>query len=158
MDDLGRDAARYNESIQVAPGRPHGPTNSNHPYRTEGVRLEVVREIPAAESVARANPQFGAGGGDQVYIPDLPGRMRGGDVIAVGPDGTKLPVTVRHDGKITVQAPDGTLIDMTNYGPNPNPNVFTRSEFKAVAPGLRDTYDIGRIGVGIPTRAERIND
>lgn len=65
----------------------------------EGVRLEVVREIPAAESVTHANPQYGAGGGDQVYIPDLPGRMRGGDVIAVGPDGTKVPVTVRHGAK-----------------------------------------------------------
>jgi hypothetical protein len=91
-----------------------------------------------------------------VDIPDLPGRMRGGDVIAVGPDGTKLPVTVRHDGKITVQAPDGSFIDVTNYGRNPN--VFTVLEFEGVQRGLRDVYDTGRIGVGIPTRAERIND
>jgi hypothetical protein len=153
MDDLGRDAARYNESIQVGPGASDGPYN---PYRPEGVRLEAVREIPAAESVARANPQYGAGGGDQVYIPDLPGRMRDGDVIALGPDGSRLPVTVRHDGKITVQAPDGSFIDMTNYGPNPN--VFTVPEFEGVQRGLRDVYDIGRIGIGIPARAERMDD
>jgi len=101
-------------------------------------------------------PQYGAGGGEQVYIPDLPGRMCGGYVIAVGPDGTRLPVTVRHDGKITAQAPNGSFIDVTNYGPNPN--VFTVPEFEGVQRGLRDVYDIGRIGIGIPTRAERIDD
>lgn len=47
---------------------------------------------------------------------------------------------------------------MTNYGPSLN--VFTVPEFEGVQRGLRDVYDIGRIGIGIgiPARAERMDD
>ncbi|MCZ2817267.1 hypothetical protein [Modestobacter sp. VKM Ac-2984] len=60
-------ARRYYEGVQVGPRE--GP-DGHHRYRGGGLQgYEVVKPLPWAESVARANIQFGDGGFSQRFLP-----------------------------------------------------------------------------------------
>jgi hypothetical protein len=65
----GLDARTLFEGLQVAPHPVHG-------YRPSVVAYEVLEEAPAAFGIVRANPQFGAGGYPQLFIPNWQGRLR----------------------------------------------------------------------------------
>jgi hypothetical protein len=68
--------------LQVAPSRFYG-------FRSMVQEFRVLTEIPAAIGIAEANPQFGAGGGEKVFIPyeDHPAGLEPlGDPIPLGRD------------------------------------------------------------------------
>ena len=62
LDDVGTDAVRYNEGLQIRPY--HGS------YRNETTVARVTRPMDVAVAYTRANPQYGAGGLRQIFIPD----------------------------------------------------------------------------------------
>ncbi|RBY76182.1 hypothetical protein DQ239_14380 [Blastococcus sp. TF02-09] len=71
-DDVGRDAGRYYEGLQVQSFSPDG---SPATYRPQLKTYEVVEPMPLGVSVARHNPQFGPGGLPQYYVPDNLGQL-----------------------------------------------------------------------------------
>ncbi len=73
LDDVAGDAVRYNEGLQIRPW--HGT------YRDETSVVRVHRPIDVAVAYTRANPQYGAGGLRQVFIPDA--ESLGDDVLSV---------------------------------------------------------------------------
>lgn len=73
------------EGLQVAPKRVlvDGDTVPQPTMRAEVAVFEIRGDVSAARSVTEANPQFGTGGRDQVYIPDMVDLMESGDVVEV---------------------------------------------------------------------------
>lgn len=63
LDDVSTDARRLYEGVQV---QPYGGS-----YRDEVTRFRVTGDADVAVSYALDNPQFGAGGLRQVYVPDM---------------------------------------------------------------------------------------
>jgi uncharacterized protein YukE len=66
--EVGTDARRYNEGLQVASRR--DPADGVPRYRDGLNTYEVRRPLPVGESIAQANPRFGAGGLSQYFLPD----------------------------------------------------------------------------------------
>lgn len=67
LERTGLDVVKYYEGLQIAPNL----TNAAYDVIRDGVIVYRVSEsTPAAFSLTRANPQFGAGGLPQIYIPD----------------------------------------------------------------------------------------
>ena len=62
LDDIGTDAVRYNEGLQIKPY--HGT------YRDETTIVRVEQPMDVAVAYTRANPQYGPGGIRQIFIPD----------------------------------------------------------------------------------------
>ena len=67
--EVGTDARRYNEGLQVASRR--DPVDGVPRYRDGLNTYEVRRPLPVGESIAQANPRFGAGGLPQYFLPDV---------------------------------------------------------------------------------------
>jgi hypothetical protein len=67
VEQVGTDARAYNEGLQVQSFK---GADGVARYRPELVHYEVRRPLPVAESFAQANPQFGAGGLRQYFVPD----------------------------------------------------------------------------------------
>jgi len=59
---VGDDATALNEGLQVAPR-----AGTYRPFLTE---FRLTQDVEAARSTTLANPQFGAGGFEQCYIPN----------------------------------------------------------------------------------------
>jgi hypothetical protein len=59
---VGNDATALNEGLQVAPRAGL--------YRPGLTEFRLTQDVDAAQSTALANPQFGAGGLQQYYIPN----------------------------------------------------------------------------------------
>jgi hypothetical protein len=68
VEQVGTDARRYNEGLQVASRA--DPVDGVARYRVGLDTYEVRQPMPVAESVARANLRFGAGGLPQYFLPD----------------------------------------------------------------------------------------
>jgi hypothetical protein len=62
LDDVGTDAVKYNEGLQIRPF--HGT------YRDETTVVRVNDRLDVAVAYTRANTQYGTGGLPQVFIPD----------------------------------------------------------------------------------------
>jgi hypothetical protein len=62
LDDVGTDAVRYNEGLQIKPY--HGS------YRDETTVVRVEQPMDVAVAYTKANPQYGPGGMRQIFIPD----------------------------------------------------------------------------------------
>jgi hypothetical protein len=62
LDDVGTDAVRYNEGLQIKPY--HGT------YRDETTIVRVEAPMDVAVAYTKANPQYGPGGMRQIFIPD----------------------------------------------------------------------------------------
>jgi hypothetical protein len=62
----GTDARAFYEGVQAGP---HLDADGVARYRARLLTYEVNKPLPVAESVAEANPQFGAGGFRQYYLP-----------------------------------------------------------------------------------------
>lgn len=69
---MGTDAKAYYEGLQVQ-SRDAGAGVAT--YRSHLNTYTVRRPLPVAESVARANAQFGAGGLRQYFVPDRIGTL-----------------------------------------------------------------------------------
>jgi hypothetical protein len=139
MDDLGYDAARISEAVQVGPTPPGGRYT---PYRPEGISFEAVNEVPAARSIAQANPQYGAGGAQQSFIPDLGGRFQSGDIIAVTPDGSPLTSVVDDLGRVTITDSTGNVFALSNFlDARPGSGVWYSTDFAAAHEAARNVYD-----------------
>jgi hypothetical protein len=83
VDELGGDARRYYEGVQVQSRvmTDGGPAT----YRGQMRTYEVLEPLPLGVSVARNNPQFGPGGLPQYFLPDdLADLIEGGYVREVG--------------------------------------------------------------------------
>jgi len=52
------------------------PQASTGAFRPAATAFEVVEDTPAAFGIVRANPQWGAGGYPQVYVPDWQSKLR----------------------------------------------------------------------------------
>ena len=63
MDTYGNDSTAIFQSLQVGPYK--------GTYRPGMTAYRVKSDLPAAYGNVSANPQFGAGGADQYYIPDF---------------------------------------------------------------------------------------
>lgn len=61
---VGNDAQALNEGLQIAPRAGL--------YRPGLTAFRLTQDVQAARSVALANPQFGAGGLEQFFIPSSP--------------------------------------------------------------------------------------
>jgi hypothetical protein len=61
FERYGDDATALFQGLQVGPYR--------GTYRPGMTAYRVTRDVPAAFGITRANPQFGAGGAPQVYLP-----------------------------------------------------------------------------------------
>ena len=78
-------ARAYFESLQAAPRR---LGHLDPPTLRPGIEIsEVNGDIDIASSSAQANPQFGAGGGEQVFVPGTRGLIDSGALTQVGSHG-----------------------------------------------------------------------
>lgn len=62
LDDVGTDAVRYNEGLQIQPYQGS--------YRNETTVVRVNQPMDVAVAYTTANPQYGAGGLRQIFLPD----------------------------------------------------------------------------------------
>jgi hypothetical protein len=69
VEEVGTDARRYNEGLQVASRK--DPVDGVARYRSHLNTYEVKKPLPVGESIAGANVKFGAGGLPQYFLPDL---------------------------------------------------------------------------------------
>jgi hypothetical protein len=81
-DSMGDSAGRHSESLQLAPGGVAATLRAITVFR-------VTEDIDVAASHALANPQYGAGGGVRIFIPDLHELVARGalTVVQVRPSG-----------------------------------------------------------------------
>ncbi|MDT7536537.1 MAG: hypothetical protein QOI82_122 [Actinomycetota bacterium] len=68
VEQIGTDARRYNEGLQVASRE--DPVDGIARYRSHLNTYEINKPLPVGESIAEANAQFGAGGLSQYFLPD----------------------------------------------------------------------------------------
>jgi hypothetical protein len=68
VEKVGTDARRYNEGLQIASRE--DPVDGVARYREALNHYEVDKPLPVGKSIAQANPQFGAGGLPQYFLPD----------------------------------------------------------------------------------------
>jgi hypothetical protein len=73
------------ESAQVGPSSAHA-----NAYRDGVVVLEVRGSVPAAQGTALANPQYGAGGSVQYFLPDMTGAIASGDLVVLDAAGNAI--------------------------------------------------------------------
>jgi hypothetical protein len=66
----GQDATVLFQGLQTAPQASTGA------FRPAATAFEVVEDTPAAFGIVRANPQWGAGGYPQVYVPEWQSKLR----------------------------------------------------------------------------------
>ncbi len=99
----GNDASSMWEATQVAPSATYGD-------RTQVVTFETASDIPAATSHTSANPQYGAGGATQHYVPDFNNRVVAGEINAIDGAGNSLPASLNDRGQLVVDWPDGSVI------------------------------------------------
>ena len=59
------------QGLQVKPSAPQYNHKITGPYRPGVTAYEVIRDSPAAYGVSKANPQFGKGGFEQLFIPNF---------------------------------------------------------------------------------------
>lgn len=83
----GNHAPTFWEGAQV------GPTSAySTAYRDGVVVLEVRGSVPAAQGTALANPQYGAGGSVQYFLPDMTGAIASGDLVVLDAAGNAVPL------------------------------------------------------------------
>ncbi|MEC3998618.1 hypothetical protein VSR01_36090 [Actinacidiphila sp. DG2A-62] len=94
MAKLGLDSAEISRGVQVSPSDINVTRGIEHNYRTHGVTIQFNADTPAATGVARANPQFGAGGQTQFFVPDMSTHVADGSISVVdsGGSGRVLPM------------------------------------------------------------------
>lgn len=69
LDNIGVDAHKAFEGLQVKPYWEKGMPNAI--FRDKMVGYELKVDINAANGIAKSNPQFGLGGLEQIFMPDL---------------------------------------------------------------------------------------
>ena len=81
-------------------------------YRPELVHYEVRKPLPVSESVAEANPQFGAGGLGQYFLPDeLDTLVAEGYLEQVGTTPmTDLAAVISPDGIVAPRAVSARVV------------------------------------------------
>lgn len=112
---VGNDAGRLADGTQVAPNFDYSP-----PLRSEAMTFRMEADVPAATSVTSANPQHGAGGLTQHYVPEFNQLVADGQISAVDGAGNIVPAGLNENGGLVLDLPDGPTIHMTNPHPLPN--------------------------------------
>lgn len=147
LDDVGRSSATFAEGAQVGSWK--------GTYRETGIGFAVTTDVPAATGTARANPQFGAGGQEQHFVPSFTERVLAGDIVAVAPDGQVLMAVLDEAGALTVLAGNGDLIALQDL--TPRPGIWEPEQVRSVVTGIRQVVDVVRVPVGVGTRLDRLN-
>ena len=80
LDDVGNDARQLFEGVQAAPRRVHPDFPTNRP---EAVVYEIKQPLELAEAKAAANPRWGDGGLDQMFVPDIEAKELAGVIEEV---------------------------------------------------------------------------
>jgi len=115
----GHDASAYSQGVQVGPSAIDPANNILHNYRPGALGLHVNEPVPMASANALGNPQFGAGGFPQHFIPNLVDQVGAGKISITAADGSVLPATIGHDAAtgakwIEVHPSPGQVIHLTN--------------------------------------------
>jgi hypothetical protein len=145
MARLGLDSADISHAVQVGPSD-LTPGKILHEYRTEGVTIQFNADTPAATGVARANAQFGSGGGTQFFIPDLPNKVGAGTVTVVdaGGSGRVLPMVNNYVADTSA----GGQIPLHNYDlPHGSPILTNQQTKNTVDGGVTIVTGLTRTGV-----------
>lgn len=124
------------------------------PYAGLVIELRVLHDVPAATSVAHANPQFGSGGREQHFIPNFADRVEAGDIAAFSPDGRRLPAHINDSGSVVVDGGKGDFIELVNL--DRSADVWSPEKINDVVDGGRRAVDAVRRPLGIVTRAGRL--
>jgi hypothetical protein len=149
MAKLGLDSAEISRSVQVGPSDLQ-PGRILHEYRTEGVTIRFNADTPAATGVARANPQFGAGGGTQFFVPDLADHVGSGTVTVVDAGGSGRVLPMKSNW--IADTGSGGGIPLTNYDLPPHSPILTNQQTANTAAG--GATIVTGLGKGIVTGAD----
>ena len=162
LAELGNSSRAFNEAVQV--GSYQGG------YRGYGITFETTTNVHAADGVTAMNPQFGAGGHSQQYIPDFTTRVNAGDIVVVDQAGTRLPAQIDAAGDIHVQLGDGpdapwVQLDGTAHAPSiltpltdtaQGPDVWSPDDVRDAVDGAKHAVDAVKRPVGLATRAGKL--
>lgn len=74
--DVGYDAQAYNEGVQARP--------LDGEYRPQLQCYEFTRSCDIAVGTTESNPQYGAGGFEQCFVPDVQARFDDGTLAKLG--------------------------------------------------------------------------
>jgi hypothetical protein len=132
MARLGLDSAEISRSVQVGPSDLQ-PGRILHEYRTEGVTIRFNADTPAATGVARANPQFGGGGGTQFFVPGLADHVGSGTVTVVDAGGSGRVLPMKSNW--IADTSGGGHIPLTNYDLPPGSPILTNQQTKNTVDG-----------------------
>lgn len=135
------------EGAQVGPGPAGGPYD---PYRGGMITLEVAgSDVRAATGIAQANPQYGAGGSTQYFLPDIPTSLANGELRALDGAGNPIelpPGTQPDQVQDAIRQALGGDYPITLTGANsPNPTIPSTVDVEAW--GLPGTSDVARLGL-----------
>ena len=125
---LGHDATQINQGVQVGASKISGTILHN--YRPSVVTLRLNTDMNAATSITRANPQYGAGGIRQYFIPDIADAIKTGNISVIGADGSELPVHIVDGTRVIIDAAPGQLIQLHNLDLTASSRVFTQNQFQ----------------------------
>lgn len=125
---LGHDATQINQGIQVGGRDIVG--DIKHSYRPEVVILRLNTDMAVATSVTHANPQYGAGGIRQYFIPHIVDAIKTGSINVIGADGSNLETEIVGNA-VKVEYGDGQMVQLHNLDLPAATKVFTQDQFGA---------------------------
>jgi hypothetical protein len=103
VEEVGTDARRYNEGLQVASYE--DPMGGGASYRGALNTYAVKQPMPVGESIAQANARYGAGGLGQYFLPDHPrALLADGYIEHIGrTEMTNLEARIGPEGLSTIE-------------------------------------------------------
>ncbi|SEO48832.1 hypothetical protein SAMN05216267_102819 [Actinacidiphila rubida] len=145
MARLGLDSADISHAVQVGPSDLE-PGRILHEYRTQGVTIHFTADTPAATGVARANPQFGGGGGTQFFVPGLPDKVGAGTVTVIDSAGSGRVLPMVNNYVADTSA--GGHIPLHNFDlPAGSPILTNKQTGDTVSGGITLVTGLTRAGV-----------
>lgn len=148
LASVGNQRNAYFEGVQVGPRAAETGVTAeqaaSHAYRPSAVTFEATSDIHIATSTATANPQYGAGGLTQHFVPDFAGHVEAGRITAVDNGGRPVLTTVDRlpDGRVsvTVHGPNAVLT-LDGLTTPVSPGVFTTSQVSDFVEGTKGIID-----------------
>lgn len=148
LASVGNQRNAYFEGVQVGPRAAETGVTAeqaaSHAYRPSAVTFEATSDIHIATSTATANPQYGAGGLTQHFVPDFASHVEAGRITAVDNAGRPVLTTVDRlpDGRVSVNV-HGTngVLTLDGLTTPVSPGVFTTSQVSDFVEGTKGIID-----------------